>query len=185
MERTNQPTVSNEDAQSLSRRELLKALGAVTGALATAAFLPGKWSKPIMEVGRLPGHARATVELELHSLKVGATAGDRAKSVIDNNYTHWADFNFYDPADMVDDSATLYAWTTDCGALDFSGATLNQIPGYYCGIDTGPPHSMGSVHISFNWPCDGPLTDGSQLCVRLGIGPRWSNKECATPNEEV
>jgi hypothetical protein len=58
MEETQTPeTVKN----SLSRRELLKALAAGGSALAAAAFLPDKWSSPEIQAGVLPAHAQATL----------------------------------------------------------------------------------------------------------------------------
>lgn len=47
--------------QQISRRRLLKALTAAGGVLA-ASMLPGKWAKPVVEVGVLPAHAQVTAE---------------------------------------------------------------------------------------------------------------------------
>jgi hypothetical protein len=47
-------------AASLNRREALKALAAAGGALAATAFLPGKWAKPLVEIGVLPAHAQGS-----------------------------------------------------------------------------------------------------------------------------
>ena len=44
----------------VSRREILKALAAGGGALAAAAFLPGRWAKPVVESGVLPAHAQSS-----------------------------------------------------------------------------------------------------------------------------
>jgi hypothetical protein len=52
----------SEKDQSLSRRELLKALAATAGATAAAAFLPANWAKPVIKAGVLPAHAQATME---------------------------------------------------------------------------------------------------------------------------
>ena len=51
--------------QSLSRRELLKALAATAGATAAAAFLPGNWVKPVVTAGVLPAHAQGTLQFDL------------------------------------------------------------------------------------------------------------------------
>ena len=60
-----QESQTHESSQAaLSRRELLKVLAASGGALAAAAFLPGKWSKPLVQAGVLPAHAQATPEPE-------------------------------------------------------------------------------------------------------------------------
>jgi hypothetical protein len=43
----------------LSRRDALKTLAAITGAV-TLASLPNNWEKPVVEVGALPAHAQAS-----------------------------------------------------------------------------------------------------------------------------
>ncbi|MCB2179597.1 twin-arginine translocation signal domain-containing protein [bacterium] len=51
----------NEEAkQNLSRRDILKVLGAASGA-AVLANLPAKWSSPELAVGVLPAHAQTSV----------------------------------------------------------------------------------------------------------------------------
>ena len=57
---SNDTMITNQDMQTLSRRELLKALAAGGGALAAAAFLPEKWSSPLVNAGVLPAHAQGT-----------------------------------------------------------------------------------------------------------------------------
>jgi hypothetical protein len=49
-----------ESKPQLSRRDALKALVAAGGALTAAAFLPGKWAKPLVEAGVLPAHAQSS-----------------------------------------------------------------------------------------------------------------------------
>jgi hypothetical protein len=56
----------------VSRRELLKALAAAGGALGVAAFLPGRWSRPLVEAGVLPAHAQGSLCAEV-ALAQGAT----------------------------------------------------------------------------------------------------------------
>jgi hypothetical protein len=46
--------------ETLSRRQLLKALAATGGAVSASSLLPGKWVKPVVEVGLLPAHAQVT-----------------------------------------------------------------------------------------------------------------------------
>jgi hypothetical protein len=46
---------------SLSRRELLKALTASGGALVASAFLPDEWTSPVVQSGVLPAHAQSTL----------------------------------------------------------------------------------------------------------------------------
>jgi hypothetical protein len=63
------PAIPPKSAQQVNRRELLKALTASGGGLLAAAFLPGKWARPVVEAGLLPAHAQGscTVPLELVS----------------------------------------------------------------------------------------------------------------------
>ena len=58
---------------SLSRRRLLKALIAAGGATAAATMLPGKWSKPLVEVGVLPAHAQISPDLGTGDLQATLT----------------------------------------------------------------------------------------------------------------
>ncbi len=57
MEQSSNP--ADPSAQTLGRRELLKAL-ASSGAMAAVTLLPGGWTKPVVEVGRLPIHAQVS-----------------------------------------------------------------------------------------------------------------------------
>jgi hypothetical protein len=47
--------------QTLNRRELLKALGAIGGAAAASVLLPEQWAKPVVEAGVGPAHAQSSV----------------------------------------------------------------------------------------------------------------------------
>ena len=49
------------EKDQITRREVLKTLAASGGALAAAAFLPEKWTKPVVEAGVLPAHAQASL----------------------------------------------------------------------------------------------------------------------------
>jgi hypothetical protein len=49
----------DKQKQTISRRQALKLLTAVSGAV-TLANLPGKWSKPLLKVGILPVHAQTS-----------------------------------------------------------------------------------------------------------------------------
>ena len=72
MESKSPTTISPEECpdQSLNRRELLKILAAAGGGLTAAAFLPGKWLKPVIEAGVLPVHAQASCILEIGGLEI-------------------------------------------------------------------------------------------------------------------
>lgn len=52
--------MSEETKKNLSRRDILKVLGAASGA-AVLANLPAKWSSPELAVGVLPAHAQTSL----------------------------------------------------------------------------------------------------------------------------
>ena len=58
--------------ETLGRRQLLKALAATSGAIAASNLLPGKWAKPVVEVGVLPAHAQMSV---MYSVLCDSTPG--------------------------------------------------------------------------------------------------------------
>jgi len=49
---------SQQDELLITRRRLLKTLGITAGTVAASAMIPGKWIKPIVDVGVLPAHAQ-------------------------------------------------------------------------------------------------------------------------------
>jgi hypothetical protein len=59
-EEMNHNSDQSRQSKTIGRRELLKALAATTGAVTAASMLPGKWAKPVVEVGLLPAHAQQT-----------------------------------------------------------------------------------------------------------------------------
>jgi len=44
----------------IGRRQLLRTLAASSGVVAASTLVPGKWGKPVVEVGLLPAHAQVT-----------------------------------------------------------------------------------------------------------------------------
>jgi len=48
------------DETMVSRRKLLKALAATSGAVVASQILPGQWMKPVIESGLLPAHAQGS-----------------------------------------------------------------------------------------------------------------------------
>ena len=49
-----------EKAQPMDRRKMLKSALAAGGAITAAAFMEGKWLKPVVKTGVLPVHAQST-----------------------------------------------------------------------------------------------------------------------------
>jgi hypothetical protein len=52
----------------ISRRELLKALAALGGAVAASSLLPEKWSQPQVGIGVLPAHAQSSLCIPPYSI---------------------------------------------------------------------------------------------------------------------
>jgi len=53
-------TTNPSDETMVSRRKLLKALAATSGAVVASQMLPGQWMKPVIESGLLPAHAQGS-----------------------------------------------------------------------------------------------------------------------------
>ena len=61
--------------ETISRRQLLKAMAATGGAVSASSLLPGKWVKPVVEAGVLPAHAQVTPEPPEYSVLCDSTPG--------------------------------------------------------------------------------------------------------------
>ncbi len=72
---TGRPGISR---QALSRREVLKALGAIGGAAATSLLLPERWVKPVVEAGVVPAHAQSSAPNPAYRIRQ-----------CDDYQTHW------------------------------------------------------------------------------------------------
>ena len=62
--------MEEKNPAQITRNQFLKILVAGGGASAVAAFLPGKWLKPIVKVGVLPVHAQSTFTLTVSGLEI-------------------------------------------------------------------------------------------------------------------
>ena len=160
-----------EQAKTLGRRDLLKALAATGGAVTAATLLPGKWSKPVVEAGVMPAHAATSGALRINSLSVGfgITSNDADAQAPFPSYT--ATFNYVDEACQVDGDTLLYASTSSSGG----GETLFN------------GQSLSSVGASYEGPCDGEIGfsfnssvgfyNEATLTVRINVGGRDSNQD--------
>jgi hypothetical protein len=157
------PPVENEETQALNRRELLKVLTAAGGAIGAAAFLPARWSKPLVEAGVLPAHAQGTMipELTISNLSVFSLDG-----VDPPNQPYGAYFHFNDTLCQVNDSAKLYVSASPCGRTIYNGQTLGSVGGI-----NGTGGCDGVASFSF----DALNCINSTLSVQLGVGSRISN----------
>ncbi len=80
----------------LTRRDALKTLAAMTGAIALSN-LPNKWEKPVVAVGALPAHAAASVGTG--NIMVELTGGGRVDVTING-----------EPHTLITNSPS-YTWT--------------------------------------------------------------------------
>jgi hypothetical protein len=62
---------NQEEKHTLTRREALKTLAAITGAVSLAS-LPNKWESPLVEVGALPAHAQSSTTAAIRANNVGS-----------------------------------------------------------------------------------------------------------------
>jgi hypothetical protein len=128
--------------KNLSRRDALKTLAAATGAVALTS-LPGKWAKPVVEVGALPAHAQGSFTVNLVSVRWTETScgrtGDSQAEII---------FTYNDPTGNVTTGTTSSAATN--GSYD--GSLLNVY------LKMSPSGLDGAN----NWPLNSPDISLSQ-----------------------
>jgi hypothetical protein len=71
MEQMPQNTFEDNDNQrSLSRRELIKIIGAAGCAVTATALIPDRWLPPQIDIGVLPAHAQTSEALTVSSLRI-------------------------------------------------------------------------------------------------------------------
>jgi hypothetical protein len=105
--------ISPADQQNINRREIIKVLVASGGALTAAAFLPGRWAKPIVGAGVLPAHAQATCG--------NLTPVITQASAILVAGTTFVQIFFQDPANLIsDDDLISFTITSPCGSAQGS-----------------------------------------------------------------
>lgn len=112
-----------ESKSTLTRRDALKTLAAITGAV-TLASLPNQWEEPIIEVGALPAHAQTS-----------ATAAVR----VINNSSDPADVNLSGPTidnTQTIDSGSSYTWSNLPPAAGGASVRLERVSdGYFLSFD--------------------------------------------------
>jgi hypothetical protein len=154
-ESTTNATVAQE--RSLTRREALKTIAAITGA-ATLASLPKYWETPMIEVGALPAHAQGS------GLTIPAVIGFGELQTSQG----LGAFSYFDGAGQVDDSASLVARLGPCNEIVFDGPLSNAIPGFY----PGSTAINGIVWLFFNSTTTFCNLSSSEICVELEAGGR-------------
>ena len=166
-----------ETVAGVSRRRLLKTVAATGGTVAAWAFLPEKWTRPVVEAGELSVHAEASPALHISNL-VLLDNFEQASNVGPGT----GHFNFEDYYAGVTDTATLHARITPNGSLSFSsdesaGAAVNgHVNAWITGVN-GAGETTGQVEFQFD--LNSATTATSQkFCIKLEAKGRMSNEEC-------
>lgn len=142
----------------MTRRDLLKILAASGGALAAAAFLPARWSKPLVAAGVLPVHAQSTTQLSISNL------------IVDHEYPGFSvvTFSYADPLGEVTSSGILYAELLPCEISLSDGLPIYSTAWFQ---PESTPYS-GRISFELTQSCDpGPTT----LQIQIAAGGRTSN----------
>jgi hypothetical protein len=145
--------------QTLTRREALKTLAAVTGA-ATLASLPKQWETPLIEIGALPAHAQGSELVIPEVIGIGST----------ETYTGIGGFSYFDGAGQVDDSASLVASLGPCNEIVFDGPLSNTVP--LGGPIPGSTAVNGVILFLFNSATKFCGLNSTEICVELEVGGR-------------
>jgi hypothetical protein len=183
--------MENNQAPKVTRKQFLKLLAAAGGATAAAAFLPGKWVKPIVKVGVLPAHAQSSdgvitiTRLNINrggivlNIQKGRGLASPVKySPLSAAPNYHASFHYDDTAGGVTDSATLYL-TADNGSH-----TLTLVDGKtftFQGGHAGGDPSVGNGLFYFVVPehfygC-GSNSNGAMGTLYMMVGSRSSNTD--------
>jgi hypothetical protein len=144
----NRPVENN-----LSRRDALKALVATGGALAAAAFVPGKWTKPVIEGGVVPAHAQST--LPPLTVTVVEACRDLQTTTITYN----------DPAGLVTNDAHVVIYVPNCGDAVYDGPLS--------GVFASGDGFSGSMGLEFGLNCT--INNLDTLCVQFFVGARYAD----------
>ena len=147
----------NED---VSRRRLLKILAASGTAVAASAVLPGKWMKPVVNMGVLPAHAQQS-----NRFSIGNFAARRGSV--------FYSLDFIDPDFKVKESTTYLCIWQRGGSCGTPGNYTNMtISSWGAGL-TGTPGRGSIVNASSGADC-GPCNFEAQ--AQLFDSGRESNK---------
>jgi len=154
--------MESKTRKALTRRDALKTLAAVTGAVALASA-PGRWETPVIEVGALPAHAQASAGVSWPDVQVERGTG------VTSMYGMSITFNGEDVVGQNDD--LLFSDLRSGGTGDIVLVTVSEEYGdegvcapYFVGpltLMTGVTFENGKKH-EYVLSCDGnsyKLTD--------------------------
>jgi hypothetical protein len=160
---------NNFEQQQISRREVLKALAATSGALAAAAFLPDRWTPPVLQSGVLPAHAQTSVCATVTLVESGF-----CEENCPPGYVEWGLFQ-YDPSNLTPSSVSIqiscFQSTPPTVTVSFENTAPGQVT-VYLGYEPG---TIGdcyaeSITITFREGCIGIWQQGEPgLTSRRGL----------------
>ncbi len=176
---------------TLSRRDALKTLAAITGAVSLAS-LPGRWETPLVEAGALPAHAQNSVQLTVEEMFPSynslTDAGLEPADLPSYNTTTWAQIlDLAGKFDPDNDPVSIYAKVDGCGELVYGKewAMLgSDVPvGTYQwkqfnSTISGAVNGVFVIRFNISNAC-APII-GKKFCLAVSHGGRTSNTQCAT-----
>lgn len=175
----------------VTRSQFLKILVAGGTATAVAAFLPGKWAKPLVKVGVLPVHAQSSYTIHLtgidlnrlRGLEPGKGPGLASPAKMEHPSTYgWSiqpvNFDYEDDFSEVDGNAIVHFTVAHIGELSVSDS--DKIDNLWWGmIIAKPPEPTshaGTVYFQMNLPDTYYLNGGPTIDVILEVNGRMSNQ---------
>ncbi len=178
---------------TLTRRDALKTLAAITGAFSLAS-LPGRWETPLIEAGALPAHAQNSVQLTIETLAVRYYALNGVSLEPAIRMTTEAEAMILDLAGKFapdNDPTSIYAKVDGCGELvygkewamlgsDVKSFTWNETPSTIAGAVNGVLQLAFDISNTCIDPTDPNSLTGKKFCLAVSHGGRTSNTQCAT-----
>lgn len=178
MEQMPQNTFEDNDNQrSVSRRELIKIIGAAGFAVAATALIPDRWLPPQIDIGVLPVHAQTSDALTISNLQFTprqvAPAGTSARAdgivgdYLGNGLVSYnGRMDYLDPLRQTGMNASrVHLWTLANSQVPVSALIMNIIPEFAL---------TGAVTFFTN----SVSTNVNGLCAQLNTMGRLSNKLC-------
>jgi hypothetical protein len=149
----------------MTRRELLKLVAAGSGAVAAAAIVPEKWTRPLVKAGVLPVHAQTSGTVVLSELVIILNLGQNATYKLaaparNNSGTQNCLFTFkyHDLLKQMDDTALIYAsvykqsgWVNFVDGQSLASLSANIDP---YGTPASDPVESGVVTVHLLVPTD-------------------------------
>lgn len=147
----------SETNRSVSRREALKNLAAITGAV-SLAILPHRWEKPIIEVGVLPVHAQGSPVSQPTAIPITVAISNLSK-----NFTGLNDCTT--PAGTGSSNNLSFDYTDPSNRVT-SGSVIR----FGSNFDTDVPSSIGinDSLISVSGNASSGTIILSPICTRFG-----------------